>query len=91
MSSMQQVLAAAPPVSVKGPRRPPGHRHLHGSDFRWAIAFSGPCRCAGMGIHRAAGPIAAETLSFDKFWAPDPRRGAQRRTLPFVPLVRSRQ
>jgi hypothetical protein len=39
MSSMQQVLAAAPPVSVKGPRRPPGHRHLRGSDFRWAIAF----------------------------------------------------
>jgi len=39
MSSMQQVLAAAPPVSVKGPRRPPGHRHLRGSDFKWAIAF----------------------------------------------------
>ena len=39
LSSMQQVLAAAPPVSVKGPRRPPGHRHLRGSDFRWAIAF----------------------------------------------------
>ena len=39
MSSMQQVLAAASPVSVKGPRRPPGHRHLRGSDFRWAIAF----------------------------------------------------
>ena len=39
MSSMQQVLTARPPVSVKTPRRPPGHRHLRGSDFRWAIAF----------------------------------------------------
>ena len=39
MSSMQQVLTARPPVSVKAPPRPPGHRHLRGSDFRWAIAF----------------------------------------------------
>lgn len=39
MCSMQQVLAAGPPASVKGPRRPPGHRRLRGSDFRWAIAF----------------------------------------------------
>src|SRR5258707_8374627 len=42
MSSSQQVLAAGPPVSVKGPWRPPGHRHLHGSDFTWAIAFVVP-------------------------------------------------
>jgi len=39
MSSTEQVLAAGPPVSVKGPWRAPGHRHLHGSDFAWAIAF----------------------------------------------------
>jgi multiple sugar transport system permease protein len=39
MSSTQQILAAGAPLSVKGPWRPPGHRHLHGSDFTWAIAF----------------------------------------------------
>jgi multiple sugar transport system permease protein len=39
MSSTQQVLAAGPAISVKGPRRPLGHRRLRGSDFRWAIAF----------------------------------------------------
>jgi multiple sugar transport system permease protein len=39
MSSMQQVLAAGPPVSVNGPRRPRGYRQLRGADFRWAIAF----------------------------------------------------
>jgi multiple sugar transport system permease protein len=39
MSSTQQVLAAGPALSVRGPRRPPGRRHLRGSDFRWAIAF----------------------------------------------------
>ena len=42
MSSMQQVLAAGPPVSVKGPPRLPGRRHLRGSDLRWAIAFVFP-------------------------------------------------
>jgi multiple sugar transport system permease protein len=42
MSSTQQLLAAGPPVSVKGPWRPAGHRHLHGSDFAWAIAFVVP-------------------------------------------------
>jgi multiple sugar transport system permease protein len=42
MSSMQQVLAAGLPVSRKEPWQPPGHRHLHGSDFRWAIAFVVP-------------------------------------------------
>ena len=39
MSSTQQVLAAGPRMSVKAPWRPPGHRHLHGSDFAWTIAF----------------------------------------------------
>jgi multiple sugar transport system permease protein len=38
MSSMQQVLTAGPPVSVKGPRQPP-RRPLRGADFRWAVAF----------------------------------------------------
>ncbi len=42
MSSTQQVLAAGPRASVKGPRRPPGYRHLRGSDFRWALAFVVP-------------------------------------------------
>src|SRR6516164_4314889 len=39
MSGTQQVLAAGPRLSVKGP---PGHRHLRGSDFRWSIAFVVP-------------------------------------------------
>ena len=42
MSSAQQVLAAEPSVSVKGPWQPPGHRRLHGSDFTLAIAFVAP-------------------------------------------------
>jgi len=42
VSSMQQVLAAWRPVSVKAPLQPPGRRHLRGSDFRWAIAFVFP-------------------------------------------------
>ena len=39
MSTTQQVLAAGPRVSVKGPRHKRRHRHLRGSDFKWAIAF----------------------------------------------------
>ena len=39
MSTTQQVLAAGPPVSLKGPWRPSGHRRLGSTDFRWAIAF----------------------------------------------------
>ncbi|PWU24170.1 MAG: ABC transporter permease [Candidatus Rokuibacteriota bacterium] len=39
MISAQQGLAAGSPVSMKGLWRPPGHRHLHGADFAWAIAF----------------------------------------------------
>ena len=42
MSSTQQVLAAGPRVSVKGPRHKRRHRHLHGSDLKWAIAFIVP-------------------------------------------------
>jgi len=41
MSSAQQVLAAGPDV-LDRPRRPPWRRHLHGSDFAWAIAFVVP-------------------------------------------------
>ena len=40
MSTTQQVLAAGPRVSVKGPRHE--RRHLRGSDFKWAIAFIVP-------------------------------------------------
>jgi multiple sugar transport system permease protein len=39
MSGTQRVLTAGPPVSAKGPWRPPGRGHLHGSDFTWAVAF----------------------------------------------------
>jgi multiple sugar transport system permease protein len=39
MTSTPQVLAVGPPVSLKEPWRPHGHRHLHGSDFIWSIAF----------------------------------------------------
>jgi multiple sugar transport system permease protein len=42
MSSTQQVLAAGPHVLVNGSARPPGRRHLRGSDFGWAIAFVAP-------------------------------------------------
>src|SRR5215813_4957115 len=38
MSSTQQVLAAGP-AALNRPQRPSWHRHLHGSEFAWAIAF----------------------------------------------------
>ena len=41
MSSTQQVLAAGL-VALNRPRRPSGHRHLHGSESAWAIAFVVP-------------------------------------------------
>ena len=41
MSSTGRVLAAGPRV-FKGRRRHPGHHHLRGSDFAWAIAFALP-------------------------------------------------
>jgi multiple sugar transport system permease protein len=42
LTSTQQVLAAGR-ITAGTPRRwPPGHRHLHGSDFIWAIAFVVP-------------------------------------------------
>jgi multiple sugar transport system permease protein len=42
VSGAEQVLAVGRPVAATPPRRPPGHRHLHGSDFTWAIAFVVP-------------------------------------------------
>jgi multiple sugar transport system permease protein len=39
MSTTQQVLATGARVSAKALQRPPGHRHLHGSDLVWTIAF----------------------------------------------------
>src|SRR5260370_36335914 len=42
VSGAEQVLAVGGPVAPPPPRRPPGHRHLHGSDFTWAIAFVVP-------------------------------------------------
>jgi multiple sugar transport system permease protein len=39
MTSIGEALAAGPRASLKDPWRPPGHRHLHGSDFTWTIAF----------------------------------------------------
>ena len=41
MSSTQQVLAIEPDA-LNRPRRPSWHRHLHGSEFAWAIAFVVP-------------------------------------------------
>ena len=41
MSSTQQVLAARP-AALNRPRRPSCHRHLHGSELAWAIAFVVP-------------------------------------------------
>jgi multiple sugar transport system permease protein len=42
MSTTQQVRAAGPRLSVKGPRHKRRHPHLRGSDFKWAIAFIVP-------------------------------------------------
>src|SRR5216683_3046201 len=50
MSSTQHVLAAGRPLAVKGPWRPPGRRHLHGSDFTWAIAFVVPYAAMFLGF-----------------------------------------
>src|SRR6266849_5506078 len=41
MSSVQQVLAAEPDA-LNRPRRSSWHRHLHGSELAWAIAFVVP-------------------------------------------------
>jgi multiple sugar transport system permease protein len=54
MSTTQQVLAAGPRVSVKGPQHK--HRHLRGSDFKWAIAFIVPYAAVFLAL--VAYPIA---------------------------------
>ena len=42
MSSAEQVLDPGPALAATGPRRPLGHRRLHGSDFTWSLAFVVP-------------------------------------------------
>jgi multiple sugar transport system permease protein len=39
MSTTEQVLAAGPPASARGPRQPRGQRQLRGADLRCTIAF----------------------------------------------------
>ena len=56
MSVAGQVLAAVSSASFKRRWRPPGYRHLHGSDFTWAIAFLVPY--AAVFLAFAAHPIA---------------------------------
>ena len=77
MSSTRQVLAGGV-TGVYRPRRPPWHRHLHGSEFRWAIAFVVPY--AGVFLAFAVYPIAygfwmagapslyAELFDSDEYW-----------------------
>ena len=50
MSGTAQLVATGPPVSVTGRWRPPGHRHLRGADFRWAIAFVLPYAAVFLGL-----------------------------------------
>ena len=42
MTRIEQVLTAGPRASSNGAWRPPGYRHLHGSDLTWTIAFIVP-------------------------------------------------
>jgi multiple sugar transport system permease protein len=79
MSTTQQVLAAGPRVSVKGPRRPPGRRNLRGSDFRWAIAFVVPYAAVffafvvypfGYALWMASKPSLYADLIADRFYLP---------------------
>ena len=79
MSSTQQVLTIEPLVSVKRPRRPPGHRHLRGSDRRWAIAFVLPYAAVffvfvvypfGYALWMARKPSLYADLIADPFYLP---------------------
>ena len=74
----QQVLAAGP-VAVNRPRRPPQRRHLHGSDFIWAIAFVVPyaavfCAFAvypfGYALWMASAPSLYADLIADPLYLP---------------------
>ena len=79
MSSTQQVLAAEPRLSVKGPRRSPRHRRLRGSDLIWAIAFIVPyaavfCAFAvfpiGYALWMASQPSLYAELITDRLYLP---------------------
>ena len=79
MSSTQQVLAAGPRLSVKGPRRSPGHRRPRGSDLTWAIAFVVPyvavfCAFAvfpiGYALWMASEPSLYAELITDRLYLP---------------------
>ena len=79
MSSTQQVLAAGPRLSVKGPRQSPGHRRLRGADLAWAIAFVVPyaavfCAFAvfpiGYALWMASKPSLYAELITDRLYLP---------------------
>ena len=79
MSSTHQVLSAGLSVSVKGPGRSSGHRHLRGSDFRWAIAFVLPYAALffafvvypfGYALWMAGRPSLYAELIADPFYLP---------------------
>jgi multiple sugar transport system permease protein len=79
MGSMQEVLAAGPRLSVKAPRRSPGHRRLRGADLAWAIAFVVPyaavfCLFAvipiGYALWMASRPSLYAELFTDRLYLP---------------------
>jgi multiple sugar transport system permease protein len=79
MGSTQEVLAAGPRLSVKAPRRSPGHRRLRGADFAWAIAFVVPyaavfCLFAvipiGYALWMASRPSLYAELFTDRLYLP---------------------
>ena len=79
MSSTQQVFAAGPALSVGEPRRPPGYRHLRGSDLRWALAFVTPYAAVflvfvvypfGYALWMASEPALYRELIADEIYLP---------------------
>jgi multiple sugar transport system permease protein len=79
MGSTQEVLAAEPRLSVKAPRRSPGHRRLRGADSAWAIAFVVPyaavfCLFAvipiGYALWMASRPSLYAELFTDRLYLP---------------------
>src|SRR5437870_1699108 len=77
--STEQLVSAAAPVAVKGLRRPPGRRHLRGSDFRWAIAFVAPYAAVflafvvypyGYALWMASNPSLYADLIADRLYLP---------------------
>src|SRR5262249_36599389 len=79
MGSSQQVRSVRPRVSVKTPRRPIGYRHLHGSDFKWAVAFVAPyvavfvafvVHPAGYALWMASDPALYVELAEDPLYLP---------------------